>query len=194
MTADEIFQKIKERIPEEFLVFEKETKMPTLRVDRSWYESLCSCLKDDPSLSFDSLMDLTAVDWPSRRKVDLVLHLYSFRHRHSLALHCLLERENPEIGTVSTTWLAANWFEREVYDLFGVTFRGHPDLRRILLDENWEGYPLRKDFTHPNYEPKPQAVFTDDLFLAPVVRPQPEAHANLAQLGGLVTRDGPAQD
>jgi NADH-quinone oxidoreductase subunit C len=75
-----------------------------------------------------------------------VLHLFSFRHRHGVCLKVALPREAPSIPTLSGVWRAADWFEREVLDLFGVTFVGHPDPRRIMLPDDWEGYPLRKDY------------------------------------------------
>ncbi len=95
---------------------------------------------------FDYLADLTAVDWPKReRRFDLILNLYSFPKNERLRLKVFVG-ENEPVATVSDIWPAANWLEREVYDMFGIGFEGHPDLRRILLPEEWQGFPLRKDY------------------------------------------------
>ena len=107
---------------------------------------ICRFLKGEPELAFDFLEDLTAVDWPKREVIEVVYHLLSYRHRHAFVLKVEAARAAPVIPTVEVVWKAANWHEREVYDLFGVDFPGHPDLRRILLPDDWVGHPLRKDY------------------------------------------------
>ena len=95
---------------------------------------------------FDLLVDLTAVDWPKREKrFDLVLNLYSFRKNERLRIKALLG-ENEPVATVESVWPTANWLEREVYDMFGIIFEGHSNLKRLLLPEEWQGHPLRKDY------------------------------------------------
>jgi len=95
---------------------------------------------------FDLLVDLTAVDWPKREKrFDLVLILYSFRKNERLRIKALLG-ENEPVTSVESIWPTANWLEREVYDMFGIVFEGHSNLKRLLLPEEWQGYPLRKDY------------------------------------------------
>jgi NADH-quinone oxidoreductase subunit C len=95
---------------------------------------------------FDMLSDLTAVDWPKREKrFDLILNLYSFPKNERLRLKVPVG-ENEPVASVTSIWPAANWLEREAYDMFGIAFEGHPDLRRILLPEEWQGHPLRKDY------------------------------------------------
>jgi NADH-quinone oxidoreductase subunit C len=95
---------------------------------------------------FDFLTDLTAVDWPRREKrFDLVLNLYSFAKNERLRLKAHVGADEP-VASVVDVWPTANWMEREVYDMFGIVFEGHPDLRRLLLPEEWQGYPLRKDY------------------------------------------------
>ena len=95
---------------------------------------------------FDFLTDLTAVDWPRREKrFDLVLNLYSFAKNERLRLKVQVGVDEPVVSVVDV-WPTANWLEREVYDMFGIVFEGHPDLRRLLLPEEWQGYPLRKDY------------------------------------------------
>jgi NADH-quinone oxidoreductase subunit C len=95
---------------------------------------------------FDMLTDLTALDWPKREKrFDLILNLYSFPKNERLRLKVLVGEAEP-VASVVSLWPAANWMEREAYDMFGIIFEGHPDLRRILLPEEWQGFPLRKDY------------------------------------------------
>jgi NADH-quinone oxidoreductase subunit C len=107
---------------------------------------VCRYLRDDPELKFEILSDLTAIDLPKQEMIQLLYHLYSYTHKHAIVLKVNLPRDNPQVATVENIWKAANWFEREVFDLFGVIFAGHSDLRRILLPEDWVGHPLRKDY------------------------------------------------
>jgi NADH-quinone oxidoreductase subunit C len=110
----------------------------------------CVALRDARGLRYNLLEDVTAVDWPEREpRFDLVYQMVSTETGASLRLKIQVGGEDdpePEAPTVSGVWLTANWFEREVYDLFGIRFSGHPDLRRILMPADWVGYPLRKDY------------------------------------------------
>ena len=109
--------------------------------------SVCRYLKDTERFRLDYLANLTAVDYPSEQRIDVVYHLYSMAHRHGPAmLKVKLNRNNPVIASVTPIWRAGEFQEREVYDLYGITFEGHPDLRRILMWEGFEGYPMRKDY------------------------------------------------
>jgi len=95
---------------------------------------------------FNLLEDFTAVDWPRREKrFDLVAQLFSFTHNTRLRLKVPIA-DGEETGSLSSVWPAANWLEREIFDLFGIVFRGHPNLKRILLPDTWQGHPLRKDY------------------------------------------------
>ncbi len=104
-------------------------------------------LHDSPGAAFDYLSDLTATDWPPRGsgRFDVVYMLYSTRHRHRVRLKAIVGEGDP-LASVTPIWPAANWFEREVFDMFGVNFTGHPDRRRILMPEDWQGHPQRKDY------------------------------------------------
>ena len=116
-----------------------------LAVPAAELTELCRYLRFDPPLSFDFLSFVTSVDWKTHFEV--VYYLTSTLHKHKLVLKVKLEdRANPEAPTISTIWPAADWQEREIYDLMGIKFQGHYNLRRILLPEDWEGYPLRKDY------------------------------------------------
>ncbi len=107
-------------------------------------------LRDHAALRYNFMADLTAVDWLEREpRYDVIYHLMSTETRAVLRLKTRVGQpgeDHPAVPTVSAIWPAANWYEREVYDLFGITFTGHPDLRRIVMPEDWTSYPLRKDY------------------------------------------------
>jgi NADH:ubiquinone oxidoreductase subunit C len=105
-------------------------------------------LKEDPRLRLDYLIELTAVDWKDR--FDVVVHVLSLQHGHKVFLRCALPREeHPEIDSLTGIFAGAGWHEREAYDFFGIRFAGHPDPRRIFLEDDFPGHPLRKDFEDP---------------------------------------------
>jgi NADH-quinone oxidoreductase subunit C len=108
---------------------------------------ICRFLKREPDLWFDFLEDLTATDHPKENLIRVVYHFYSYRHRHLFIAKAEVNRQDSELDSLEPVWKAANWMEREVYDLFGVRFRGHSDLRRILMPDDWIGSPLRKDYS-----------------------------------------------
>lgn len=106
---------------------------------------ICEMLKTIDRFSFDCLSDLTAID--RKEWFEVVYHLFSYHHNHSVVLKVKLPHEDqPHMPTMEGIWPVANWLEREVYDLFGIVFDGHSDLRRIMLPEDWVGHPLRKDY------------------------------------------------
>ena len=105
-------------------------------------------LHDDPDLYFDYLVDVCGVDYLGKKekRFEVVYHLYSVKHRHAIRLKAEVGEEEPVIDSVTSVWVGAGWHEREAFDLYGIRFNGHPDLRRILMPEDWEGHPLRKDY------------------------------------------------
>jgi NADH-quinone oxidoreductase subunit C len=111
---------------------------------------VCRALRDEPTLRYDYLADVTAVDWPERApRFDVVYHLLSLQTRAYVRLKVRVGQpteEHPAVPSVHEVWPTANWYEREIYDLFGIAFTGHPDLRRLLMPADWEGHPLRKDY------------------------------------------------
>lgn len=112
---------------------------------------VCRFLKQQER--FTRLSGVTAVDWfPKEPRFEVVYHLHSLERNQRLRLKCRLGGEPPETDSVTSVWRSANWYEREVFDLFGVVFRGHPNLRRIVLPENWVGHPLRKDYPVHGYK------------------------------------------
>jgi len=124
------------------------------RVKRESWRSVCQFLRDDPTTSMDFFVDLTCVDrFVTEPRFDVVLHLYSLTHKHRVRLYAGVPEEDPVLETIQPVWLGANWFEREAYDLYGVRFRGHPDLRRILMYPEFVGHPLRKDYPKEKRQP-----------------------------------------
>ncbi len=122
----------------------EDRKQAILTVDRVRLAELALHLRDEEK--FDMLADLTAVDWPKREKrFDIVLNLYSFPKNERLRLK-VHAADAEEVPSVVSVWPTANWQEREVFDMFGIIFSGHPNLKRILLPDEWQGYPLRKDY------------------------------------------------
>jgi NADH-quinone oxidoreductase subunit C len=124
----------------------------TVHVERSSIREACSLLRDDPSCMFNFLSDVTCVDRvPSEPRFEVVYHLLSISKRERVRLKVRLSGDAPALESVTSVWPGANYFEREVFDLFGVRFLGHPYLRRILMPEDWEGHPLRKDYPVEGY-------------------------------------------
>ena len=122
----------------------EDRKQAILTVDRARMAEIALYTRDEEK--FEMLSDLTAVDWPKREKrFDVVLNLYSFAKNERLRLKAHAA-DGEEVPSVVGVWLAADWLEREVFDMFGIVFAGHPSLKRILLPDEWQGYPLRKDY------------------------------------------------
>ncbi|KPL00094.1 MAG: hypothetical protein AMJ91_05410 [candidate division Zixibacteria bacterium SM23_73_3] len=141
-----ILTRLKEKFPESILEVAEFRGELTLVVKREDIVPLCTFLRDDPELSFNFLSDLCGVDRLGRKpRFDVVYHLYSLDKGHRVRLKIKVE-EGESVLTVTSVWSNANWFERETFDMFGVKFDNHPDLRRILMPEDWVGHPLRKDF------------------------------------------------
>jgi NADH-quinone oxidoreductase subunit C len=117
----------------------------TLIADPAQIVDLCRYLKDTEK--FVRVSTITAVDWhPAEPRFEVVYHLHSIEKNQRLRIKCRLSGSDPQIQSVTPVWGGANWYERETYDMFGIVFRNHPDLQRILMPTDWEGYPLRKDY------------------------------------------------
>ena len=141
MNADQVAERLASRFPDTFVargevttMVESEALLVTLEV-----------LRDDEDLALDWLSDVSATDWPERTpRFWVAYHLYSTSHRHRLRLKVGVDEASPRVPSVTELFPTANWPEREVFDLMGIEFEGHPDLRRILLPDDWEGHPHRK--------------------------------------------------
>jgi NADH-quinone oxidoreductase subunit C len=124
----------------------------SIYIDRALIRDAVAILRDDTALSFNYLSDVTCVDWyPSDPRFEVIYHLLSMSRKEYLRLKVKLDGTDPRIGSVTSVFPSADYFEREVFDLFGVHFEGHPHLRRIMMPENWEGHPLRKDYPVEGY-------------------------------------------
>jgi len=147
MDLEALAGKIKIKLPDAVLgrsVFRGEI---TLQVRSEDILPLCRVLHDEPALAFDFLVDLCGVDnLPGEPRFEVVYHLRSMKTKDQIRLKVSLPGSSPRISSVLSVWKGADWMEREAFDMFGIIFEGHPDLRRILLPPEWEGFPLRKDY------------------------------------------------
>lgn len=143
-----IAEKIKEVFPTEVKEIKEFRRQASVVLKKERIKEIIRFLNETPDLHFDYLEDLCGVDYLGRKKprFEVVYHLYSMKHRHMIRIKAEVPEDDCTIDSVVEIWKGANWHERECYDMFGITFNGHPDLRRILLPEDWEGHPLRKDY------------------------------------------------
>jgi NADH-quinone oxidoreductase subunit C len=124
------------------------------RVRRDAWAAVATFLRDDPATKMEMFTDLTVVDrFSTEPRFDVVLHLYSVSLKQRVRLYAGVPEEDPTLETLCPVWAGANWFEREAYDLYGVRFKGHPDLRRILMYPEFVGHPLRKDYPKEKRQP-----------------------------------------
>ena len=144
MTFEEIHQSLAAKFGERIGPLAPANKDAFLLVQAADIVEICRFLRDE--LAFDCLMNLSTVDWPKKNQIEVVYHLWSYARQHSFILKVALDREKPAIASLEPLWKSADWLEREQFDLMGVVFTGHPDLRRIMLPDDWVGNPLRKDY------------------------------------------------
>jgi NADH-quinone oxidoreductase subunit C len=124
----------------------------TIYIDRSNIREACALLRDDANCAFNFLSDVTCVDWyPAEPRFEVIYHLLSIPNKERVRLKVRLHSANPVVESLTPVWPGANYFEREVFDLFGIRFTGHPYLLRLLMPEDWEGHPLRKDYPVEGY-------------------------------------------
>lgn len=124
----------------------------TIDIERANIREACALLRDDAECACNFLSDITCVDWyPAEPRFEVVYHLFSIPKKQRVRLKVRLNSASPAVESLTSMWPGANYFEREVFDLFGIRFTGHPYLRRILMPEDWEGHPLRKDYPVEGY-------------------------------------------
>jgi NADH-quinone oxidoreductase subunit C len=153
MDAPAIHERLVAKFGEKITAFEAGAKQPWAVVAAGTIAEVAAFVKSDPELAFDNLLCLSAVDYPKETppRMEVVYHLLSYEHLHQFVLKVQVPRDDARVPTVEATWGVANWHEREAYDLFGIAFEGHSDLRRILLPDDWQGHPLRKDWVDPDF-------------------------------------------
>jgi len=166
-TTEEIYNILKEKFPDSVteLIADKPVE-PFIEVSPLEIDKICTFLLENEELKFDSLMNLSGVDDANGEKekdengiettkggtFSVWYHLESIELKHKITLKVSTDRENPEVASVAEIWRCADWHEREAYDMYGIKFLNHPDLRRILMPYDWEaGYPLRKDYKNPEF-------------------------------------------
>ena len=149
MSPAEVYKKLQDQCGNGVTSFEAEALDPFVVIKPDAHVEACQFLHDGADLAFDCLSNMSGVDYFKEDKIQVVLHLYSYAHRHKIVVKVDVPREDPSMPSVERVWRAANWLEREIYDLLGVVFSGHPDMRRLLMPEDWIGHPLRKDFVEP---------------------------------------------
>ena len=155
-----VLDKLKERFGAAILETHSDFGDDTALVDAARWSEVCRFLRDDPALDFDMPIDLCGVDYPERGalggRMEVVMHLYSVSRRHRVRLKARVgdeDMDGAELDSVTAIWPGMNWLEREVYDMSGVRFRGHPDLRRILMYPEFEGHPLQKTYPADKTQP-----------------------------------------
>ena len=147
LEANPVVQKLRGFAPEAIQAIQDFRGELTISIDARDLRRICEFLREATSLSFRFLSDLTAADhYPNEPRFEMVYHLFSIENSSRLSLKTQVGGTDPKVDSLVPVWPSANAFEREVFDLFGIRFEGHPDLRRILLPEDWEGHPLRKDY------------------------------------------------
>lgn len=156
--SERVLTVLKEKFGDSIVETHSQFGDDTAVVAPTLWKEVCAFLESDPQMAFDMFVDLCGVDYPTREegRFELVLHLYSTSRRHRVRLKARVgdqEGDGAEIDSITEVWSGANWFEREAYDLMGITFKGHPDLRRILMYPEFEGHPLRKDYPANKTQP-----------------------------------------
>ncbi len=147
-------QRLLDALPDAVLETHAQHGDATAIVERTRLIEVMRLLRDTPDTAFEMLADLTCVDHlPASPRFEMVYHLFSLSRRHRVRIKVRIDEADCEVDTLIPVWPSANWLEREVWDLYGVRFRGHPDLRRLLLYEEFEGHPLRKDYPKEKRQP-----------------------------------------
>lgn len=152
MTSQEIYDILVDQFGESILEFSDEPHAEFVVVEsKDWYD-IAKFLHDDKRLAFDSLMNLSGVDFgPKQDQMEVVYNFFSMSLRHKLDIKVRGPRDGFIVPSVESVWRMADWFEREVYDMYGIIFDGHRNLRRLLLPDDWEGFPLKKDYEVQEY-------------------------------------------
>lgn len=151
-STEEILEYLSGRFPEaEFEALKGDVGPMRIKVPASDIKAVSKLLRDDDQLQFNTLMCLSGLHYPKENELGVAYHLHSTYLGHSMAINVRVPEEQPEVPSVEQIWKTAGWHEREAYDMVGIRFTGHPDLRRILCPYDWEGHPLRKDYVQQEF-------------------------------------------
>lgn len=149
---EEIFEYLKQNFGESLFEYKvADVGQPWIEVDASFVKEIMKFLRDDKELLFDVLMCLSGVHYPDKEAVGVTYHINSTTFNHSLALKAIVHLDNPVVPSVESIWKTANWHEREAWDMVGIRFKDHPNHKRILCADDWEGHPLRKDYVQQEF-------------------------------------------
>jgi NADH-quinone oxidoreductase subunit C len=162
--AARLKERFSDAIEEVRMPGESPTDVPIVYVRRDKVIEVLRFLKEEPEFEYSFLADITAIDEEKDPRFEVVYNLFSLEKKHRIRVKTRVP-EGADVATATGLWKGADWAEREVYDMFGVRFRGHPDLRRILMDERWVGHPLRKDYPLKGYQlfPEPEQIHRELL-------------------------------
>ena len=145
-----ILEYLNNNLGKDFLIIDEELPPETVKVSAQNWNRLASFLREDEQLLFDAMMCITGIDEGIESEYLAVMYnLHSMKYKHKIEVYIQVSKSEPKVPSVERIWRIADWFERETYDMYGIEFEGHRDLRRILLPSDWEGFPLRKDYKFP---------------------------------------------
>jgi NADH-quinone oxidoreductase subunit C len=156
MNCELLVDKLKSKLGSELLSCAVNINTADCSIVSSKLLDICRILKMDSELSFDMLISVTAVDWMDQKddRFEVVYHFLSTQNHNRLRLKCFVKESDPKIASLTSLWLSADFMERECFDMYGIKFEGHPDLRRILMYDEFVGYPLRKDYPVQGKQPR----------------------------------------
>jgi NADH-quinone oxidoreductase subunit C len=147
MDINNLLEKLKIKFPEIHFETSEFRNEFTISFEKRYITEVCQFIKNDSEFSFSLCEDITAIDWArGKKRFSIIYFLYSIKNNFRIKIKCDVENSDCVIDSVSTIWKSADWAEREVYDMYGVVFKNHPDLRRMYMPEDFEYYPLRKEF------------------------------------------------
>ena len=145
-----ILEYLNNSLGKDFLIIDEELPPETVKVSAQNWNRLASFLREDELLFFDAMMCITGIDEGIESEYLAVMYNHhSMKYKHKIEVYIQISKSEPKVPSVEQIWRIADWFEREIYDMYGIEFEGHRDLRRILLPSDWEGFPLRKDYKFP---------------------------------------------
>ncbi len=157
---EELKEKIQQNFPDFYIDFSSHHGDEVLILKKEGIIPVLSFLKD---YGFELLLDITAVDYLGKRpRFEVVYHLLSFKEKYRLRVKASVDENEPKVSSISSLWKNADWLEREVWDMYGIIFEGHPNLKRILMYEEFEGHPLRKDYPFKKRQPRIELIYPED--------------------------------